>query len=42
MLHGLDQEEPVPYGYGRLETVPRVREDMQSVSCDMVVREVSS
>ena len=42
MLQGLDQEEPVPYGYGRLETFSRVREDMQSVSCDMVVGEVSS
>ena len=42
MLQGLDQEEPVPYGYGHLETFSCVREDMQSVSCDMVVGEVSS
>ena len=42
VLQGLDQEEPVPYGYGHLEALSRAREDMQPVSCDVVVWEVNS
>ena len=41
LLQGLDQKEPVSYGYGHWEALPRAREDMQSVSCDVVVWEVS-
>ena len=42
MLRGLDQKKPVLYGYGHVEFISRVRKDIQSVSCDMVVGEVSS
>ena len=42
MLRGLDQKKLVPYGYGHLELISLVRKDMQFVSCDMVVGEVSS
>ena len=41
MLRGLDQKKPEPYGYGHWELISRVRKDMQSMSCDMVVGEVS-
>ena len=41
MVRRARKEELVPYGYGHLESLSRAREDMQSVSCDVVVWEVN-